>query len=197
MSTYYSIKALILVGGKSSRLGQEKGLLTINGISLVSRMQQVLSNCQLPVFLSCNSSQKGLFQSDNDVIVDEFDAIGPLGGILSAFRRDDSCDWCVVACDMPNINEASINNLLAAHRSTQITTYRSRKKKYPETTFTIYPKSMTEMFEAAVGKQNYRLQDFLKNHKTTLLSPENDQLLDNINDLNAYQNHLKRINASE
>ena len=100
----------ILVGGKSSRLGRDKALLTVEGVPLVLRVAEAVRAAAETVTLvgqPVKYSQLGL-----RVIADPLSGFGPLAGILAALE-DSSQPWnLIVACDMPNITAPFLRFLL-------------------------------------------------------------------------------------
>lgn len=102
----------ILAGGRSSRMGQDKSLLPVDGGSLVERISNVLSGLVVSVGIVGGSEahrQRGM-----RVIADDFPGYGPVGGILTALRSSRS-EWnLVVACDMPALTVGFLKELMAS-----------------------------------------------------------------------------------
>lgn len=182
MSNLSPIQALILVGGKSSRLGREKAMIDYHGEPQVAYLYHQLETLGFNTSVSCNKKQAIFFKDQFPLIVDGYDAIGPIGGILTAFNACLEHDWLVLACDMPNIRKADITFLCEQHKPALITTYKSISKPFPETTFTIYPKSVYEKLKLAVDRKQYRLQNILNNTALNLVTPQNTEVLFNVND---------------
>ncbi len=191
MSNKNNMKGLVLVGGKSRRMGQDKALLTLQGATMITHAANLLKSCHLEVFVSCNKSQKDIFQSEYSLIIDQFDNIGPIGGIYSALNHDQNCDWLVMACDMPKIDKPAIELLIQAHQTNQITTFKGDQKVFPETTITIYPKTIIGAIKYAIDHNDYRLQKLLKKHNTYFIKPSHSNLLMNVNDPITYSSLVK------
>ena len=112
------IFGLILAGGYSRRMGQDKALLDFHGKAQVEHIYGLLQKYCASVFLSKRSDQdtyKNLAYIDDS---SEFSHHGPLGGILSAMKKYPQADWLVMACDLPFISEilASIGKSFTALR---------------------------------------------------------------------------------
>lgn len=105
------VKALILAGGKSTRMGQDKAEMAYHDRPQWQHLQQLLAKNGLEVFISCREDQAGLF-ADLPVIIDSFTGLGPLGAILSAFRHDPDVAWLVLACDLPLFDGPTLGFLL-------------------------------------------------------------------------------------
>ena len=90
------MNALILIGGKSSRMGTDKGLLNYHGKPQREYLFDLAKKYCTEVYFSCRAEQQFSEQS----IIDTY-SLGPMGGILSAFDFNPNTAWLVVACDMP------------------------------------------------------------------------------------------------
>jgi molybdenum cofactor guanylyltransferase len=101
--------AWVLTGGRSRRMGTDKALIDIAGRPLVLRVAlQAIEFCDL-VSLVGDPALYG--KLGLKVIPDTFPGQGPLAGIEAALGATAS-DWnLVVACDMPALGSASIEQL--------------------------------------------------------------------------------------
>jgi len=106
----------VLIGGRSSRMGQPKHLLTDrHGMTWLERTVHLLQ----PLVTDLVLSGKGeVPESMQDLIrlPDIPGVAGPLSGILAAMRRYPSVSWLLVACDMPDIKEDAVRWLLSRRR---------------------------------------------------------------------------------
>lgn len=80
------VAAAILAGGKSTRMGQPKALLPYAGKPLIEHLlARLKSDVQLLCVVGC--PEPDLYRELSALVVaDEHEAIGPLGGILSAMH---------------------------------------------------------------------------------------------------------------
>jgi molybdopterin-guanine dinucleotide biosynthesis protein MobB len=109
------IRAGILVGGRSSRMGSPKQLLEIEGAPLMDRVLTGLGpSFSEAVFLGAGqvpSSVAGLRW-----VPDAPGLAGPLAGFLAAMRWDPEAVWLMVACDQPSIRPDAVEWLLGERR---------------------------------------------------------------------------------
>ncbi|WP_290616972.1 MULTISPECIES: molybdenum cofactor guanylyltransferase [unclassified Arsukibacterium] len=104
MSSCMQFSALILAGGKSSRMGQDKALLNLNGLNLLEHMQQLAQESgAAEVLISRN--QPGF-------IADQTQQQGPLAGILAALEHCRSSQLLVLPIDTPLLSTLSLQRLL-------------------------------------------------------------------------------------
>jgi len=102
-----SLIGIVLCGGKSSRMGQDKGMLMLGKDTWAEIAYSKLKFFSIPVYVSINKSQRFDYQKwfdESTLIEDEFHAEGPLRGILSAHRLFPEKDLMILSCDMPFMN---------------------------------------------------------------------------------------------
>jgi molybdopterin-guanine dinucleotide biosynthesis protein A len=108
--------ACVLIGGRSSRMGRPKHLITDD--SGVTWLQRIMGLLQFQVH-GIVLSGKGEVPEGLEPTIrlpDIPGLAGPLAGILSAMRWNPTASWLVVACDMPDIMEEALTWLLARRR---------------------------------------------------------------------------------
>lgn len=98
--------ALILAGGKSSRMGQDKALLNLNGQSLLEHMQQLARDSGASEVL-ISRNQPGYIADGASA-----QAQGPLSGILAALAHCRSPQLLVLPIDTPLLSVISLQRLL-------------------------------------------------------------------------------------
>lgn len=107
------LRACLLIGGRSSRMGQPKHLIRgKSGQTWVEHTTQLLEPFVEEVVLSGKGEVPGTL-SHLTRIADLPDVKGPLTGILAAMRWRPDCCWLLIACDMPNITGGALQWLLA------------------------------------------------------------------------------------
>ena len=110
--------ACILIGGRSSRMGQPKHLLKRSeggSESWLERTVRLVQPCVDGLVLS-GKGELPTALANIPRIPDIPGFSGPLTGVLSAMRWQPSMSWLVIACDMPFISETALNWLLEGRR---------------------------------------------------------------------------------
>jgi molybdopterin-guanine dinucleotide biosynthesis protein A len=127
------IKGLVLVGGKSTRMGTDKSELNYFGKPQKKHVKELLENNNLETFYSVQES------SNENEISDKFINLGPFGGICSAFQKDPNSAWFVLATDVPFVNEEIIQLLLKHRNPSKVATaIKGKFKEFVEPLITIY-----------------------------------------------------------
>ncbi|MCH9638309.1 MAG: molybdenum cofactor guanylyltransferase [Betaproteobacteria bacterium] len=148
---------LILAGGKSTRMGRDKGALIYHdGKDQVRYLHQVLASFVDQTFVSIRSTQfSDAHLQGYDVIEDARNITSPLNGILSAMDKFPEASWLVVAVDMPYISETAVQALLNV-RDPEVpaTCFSSPVKGGPDPLFAIWEVHAKAEIEALVIKQS-------------------------------------------
>jgi glutamate dehydrogenase (NADP+)/cyclic pyranopterin phosphate synthase/molybdopterin-guanine dinucleotide biosynthesis protein A len=108
--------ACVLIGGRSSRMGRPKHLLT--GSRGGTWLEDTVGLLRPLVERVVLSGQGVIPPSLQDLarITDAPGVVGPLAGILAAMRWQPEVSWLLVACDMPCLRPEALQWLLASRR---------------------------------------------------------------------------------
>ena len=129
-----AVKGLVLVGGQSTRMGQDKSNLDYFGKPQKIVAKELLESNNLETFYSVQNASEY-----DDEIHDKFLNLGPFGGICSAFQKDPNAAWFVLATDVPFVNDQIIKLLLNQRNPGKIATaIKGKGKDFPEPLITIY-----------------------------------------------------------
>ena len=116
------LNGLVLAGGKSQRMGEDKGLIDYHGMPQRDYIYRLLSQVTEKTFMSIRPDQKEEFGEEVNVIPDSITGLGPFGALISAFREDPNHAWLVVACDLPMLDRQSIGQLIEGRNPSKINT---------------------------------------------------------------------------
>jgi len=191
-----SIFGLVLAGGESRRMGRDKALLERDGKTQLAHIVELLEGCVDKVFVSTRADQnkdeeRGRFEQ----VVDRYDDLGPVAGILSALDEYPEVDWLVVACDLPNIDEATIRHLLKHSRGEQpFTAYSSSYDGLPEPLCAVYHSGCADIVRRFVDDGVNCPRKILIRSDTHLLEQPDPRALDNVNTPDDLQDSVLRAN---
>jgi molybdopterin-guanine dinucleotide biosynthesis protein A len=176
------LNGLVLAGGKSQRMGFDKGAVNLFGKEQRFHIADMLKPVCNEVFISCREDQRSQIPGDYNVLTDTFIGLGPYGAILSAFRQQPDNAWLVIACDLPLLDEDTIQHLIRQRDLSKIATaFNSPYDGFPEPLITIWePKSYPLLL--AFLSQGYSCpRKVLINSDVKLLQAENPGALTNVN----------------
>jgi molybdopterin-guanine dinucleotide biosynthesis protein A len=97
-----AVTAVVLVGGRSRRMGQDKALLVPDAADGRTLTQLVL-DALAPVCSTALLAGRALPGLDVAAVADQYSGAGPLGGVVSALAEVRTELALVAACDMPSI----------------------------------------------------------------------------------------------
>lgn len=189
------IKGLVLAGGESRRMQRDKSELVYYGTSQREHVFSLMKPYCSSVYLSCNPTQAEALIEKEHVIEDIFLKLGPMGGILSAFRSDPNAAWLTVACDLPFLSKATIQYLIAhRHPSKVATCFLDSQGLYPEPLVTIWePRAYPVLLEYL--SQGYSCpRKVLINSDVEILKAPNTQDFHNVNHPDEYEKAKKELN---
>lgn len=178
-----ALYGLVLAGGQSRRMGRDKALLVRDGQSQIRRIALLAGSVTEKLFVSARADQKDdPERSQFETIVDRYDDMGPIAGVLSAMDEYPAVDWLVIACDLPNIDEATLHYLIE-HRSAEqpFTAFRSSHDELPEPLCAIYVSGSDKLIREFVADGMVCPRKMLINSDTKLLQQPNPVALDNVN----------------
>lgn len=108
--------ALILAGGDSRRMGQDKAALVLDGKTLLERVTATMQSVFPKVIVSVRQPRSGV---ELPQVYDEQASSGPLAGLIAGLAQADTPWVFAVACDMPFVTRAVVIHLAALRNGFQ------------------------------------------------------------------------------
>lgn len=193
------LKALILAGGRSSRMGEDKSLINYHGVEQIYHIKKITESLGLDTYVSCREDQRaGLDISADKIIADRMNDLGPLGGIISSFMYAPDNAWLVIACDLPFLDKGGIEYLINnRNHAKQATAFRSTTDNWPEPLAAIWePASYSSILNfLAIGYSCPR--KVLINTRTELLELPDAKMLTNVNSPDELQSARNMLDSKE
>lgn len=106
------LSAVILAGGQSSRMGQDKGLMQYKGVPMVQHIIQAVQPItnRIHVITANTAYQKFGYP----VFPDKIPNKGPLGGIVTGLLKCETDRTIILTCDTPQIRTDDLKELMEA-----------------------------------------------------------------------------------
>ncbi len=177
--------AVIIAGGKSSRMGRDKALLPFGEFSTLAEYQyRRLSSFFDKVYISAKSNK---FDFDVMIVEDRYEVSSPLVAIVSIFETLDVSEVFVLSVDAPFISIETIEEL---YQRAKISTSDIIVAKSPygvEPLCAIYRRSVLPLTQRLLEEDNHRLQTLLNEADTTVVEFEDKMLFTNLNHPKDYE----------
>lgn len=161
---------ILLAGGKSSRMGEDKAFLKYGGLFLYQYNLKILEHFSDNLIIS--SSNTAFNQSNYLRVEDDIPGLGPIGGIYSSLKRISYKNAIVLPCDLPFITIDIIDTLIANSHGYEICIAQNMSGQ-PEPLVGIYSTSILPNMEDLIKKGKYKIRDLLSEVNTNFISFEN------------------------
>ncbi|MCZ4695386.1 molybdenum cofactor guanylyltransferase [Ancylomarina euxinus] len=164
------IVGIVLSGGKSSRMGQEKGLVKYQGKALIEYAIETLKPlCHEMVISTANDdySYLGL-----PMIADEIPDCGPIGGISTCMKAIEADIYLVISCDVPHVPTQLFVDLLAELNGNAIIPIDETGRKQP--LVACYASSASAYFHEALETGHLKMMSLLSKIHPLYIEPSID-----------------------
>jgi molybdopterin-guanine dinucleotide biosynthesis protein A len=178
------LNGLVLAGGYSTRMGQDKGMMMWHGKEQRYHLADLLGNYCTQVFISCRAAQEEEIFNSYQALPDVFVDLGPFGALLSAFSKIPDETWLILACDMPLVDVSILNHLLENRNSNAIATaFISAEDNLPEPMISIWEPASLLILQQELKAGNTSLRKVLQDKAAHLLHSPNRDVFMNVNTL--------------
>jgi len=182
------ITGIILAGGKSSRMGTDKGFLMLNDKPFVQCSIDALKPLVSEILIVSDNPDYDVFglKRINDITKNA----GPVAGICSGLEASSTAYNIILSCDIPLINSEILQKLINnIDGVSQIIQAESNGKSMP--LIALYNKDVKNIFEDFLKNDERRLHIAIKAciSKNIVLEKELESSTMNVNT----QNELKEI----
>jgi molybdopterin-guanine dinucleotide biosynthesis protein A len=148
---------IILSGGKSIRMGENKAFIEIEGVSIIERIHTLFNELFEEVIIV--TDQKGLFAKfGSKIYPDFFPERGVLGGLYTGiFYSPFYYSFCV-ACDMPFIQKSLVEYLIKNTGDEDVIVPRTKDGLQP--LHAVYSKNCLDPIKTLIEQGKYKIVDF-------------------------------------
>jgi molybdenum cofactor guanylyltransferase len=177
------VYGLVLAGGRSTRMGRDKAAIAWHGRPQIEIAWRLLSACTESAFVSVRADQAGDPLRDAlPRIVDGELGQGPIAGIAAAQAAHPDVAWLVLACDLPFLDAACLQYLLAQRQPARMATaYRSSHDALPEPLCAVWEPSSRARVQAFIAAGRHCPRKLLIEGDTALVELPDARALDNVN----------------
>jgi len=186
--------AIILAGGKSSRMGgEDKSLLPVEGKPMILSIINQLEDYFDEIIIGANDIEKYRFLN-RKVIPDIEREKGPLMGILSCLKASTNEINFITACDIPVMNIKLIQTMINLSVNVDIVMPVNDQDKH-EPLFAIYKKSVIEDTELILKNNGRRIIELLNRVKVRFVDFNAENWYQNLNRKEDYVGFIKKVES--
>jgi molybdenum cofactor guanylyltransferase len=195
MDKINDIAAVLIAGGRSSRMGTNKALLEFDGLYLAQRKLKLLQQVFSQIIVIVNDPEVAEVLEVpcyEDIISD----VGPLGGLHAATVYSPTEQFFILPCDVPFIPIALISHLLTFAPGKRIAIPFADNRNHP--LIGLYAKSYHDAIEQRILNGERAISDFVYSQNHEIVSIEHEDyyqphILQNINTHEQYLEALKLL----
>lgn len=187
-----SLHGLILAGGRSRRMGEDKGQIDYHGQPQVLWLARMLAEYCASVRVSIGPRQRELScYATVSTIIDREPDLGPAGGLISACRADPGAAWLLVAVDLPLLDRATLGALTFGRSPAHLATaFRHRDGTF-EPLCTIWEPAARDELERRLNQGDASLRRLLETSPVRVLEPPTREALRSV-DAQADRKRIRR-----
>lgn len=143
-----------MAGGKSSRMGEDKGLLELDGKCMIEHVIEAVQSLVSDIIIVSN--QEEYEQFGYTVFEDEYKDKGPMGGIYTGLKNSNTKTNFILSCDIPLITTIFLQWLLKHHEHYSITvpTINGRENHM----IGIYERSIIGKYRQSISQNELKLK---------------------------------------
>lgn len=180
------ITAILLAGGKSSRMGTDKGIVEVNGVKMIESIILAVKPVVNEIIIIANNDHYDYlgYSVYNDLIKES----GPLAGIYTGLFYSNTETNLVISCDVPFVNEGLLSYIVDNAGQCEVAVPVHNGKTEP--LCAVYSKKCLDSFNNLITNKELKMHNVLNYFLTKQifisekLSFYNSKLFTNVNSLN-------------
>jgi molybdopterin-guanine dinucleotide biosynthesis protein A len=150
---------IILAGGKSKRMGEDKSLLKFRGKTLLQRIIDEQNKILNNVYVIGKESKN--FEDAIGVKDKIFDK-GPIGGLFTAISEIRSEWYLITPCDMPFVSHTHLSKLLDHRNTGDFDAVIAESENGIEPLVAVYNRNIFNKMEENIKNKNYAVRFLFK-----------------------------------
>jgi molybdopterin-guanine dinucleotide biosynthesis protein A len=175
------MKALILAGGQSRRMGRDKATIERpDGTRQLDHLVSIALAVGTEVIVSTNTPE--IVPAGIEVLPDRHPGDGPLGALASFHARYPEQTVLLIGCDHFLLEGATLRKLLDEHQPTNpATAFPNRIDQRPEPLCAIYSPEVLAHAQPSLEAGEFCARHFLEAQPPVIIQPADPVALDNAN----------------
>ena len=191
----FDIPCVILCGGKSSRMGEDKALLPFsNSDSLTQYQYDRLKPHFKNIYLSSKTDKFSFLENKNkNLILDKEEESSPIVALESIFKTIRFSKIFIITVDTPLVKIESIKQLIENSSNYDICVAKTERT---HNLCGVFDSICKETIDNMLSKDIHKVGFLLKNMQTNYLSFEDENEFINLNDKDEYSKAISLISLA-
>ncbi|RXJ85614.1 molybdenum cofactor guanylyltransferase MobA [Arcobacter sp. CECT 8985] len=191
MKPQFDLPCVILCGGKSSRMKEDKSLLPFaNETSLAKYQYNRLKPYFKKIYLSCKNNK---FDFEADLIIEENDIYSPIVGLNTIFNKLEDDKIFIITVDTPLVQISSIKSLIDQSIGFDVTVPRTERT---HSLCGVFSSNIISLTKKMLDDDFHKVGYLLNNLNTKIIDFFNDDEFINLNKPEDYKKALTLINKA-
>jgi molybdopterin-guanine dinucleotide biosynthesis protein A len=185
------ILGVVLCGGKSIRMGTDKGLKKTGDKTWAEYIAALFIQLDIPFVVSVNAQQIKNYSEifdEEKLVIDSVTIPSALRGILSVYKRFPGKDLLPVACDLIKMDTDVMTGMINAHLNNKgydFYVYQLAGNDFAEPFAGIYTSTGLQKIYSKYKNDellNYSFQNIFDSYKTVRITTDNAEAFSNLNE---------------
>lgn len=188
---------LVVCGGISSRMGIDKGMLQYYTKPQQYRLYDMMKPFCKETLLACNKQQVPKLKPNYPYLVDmpQYERIGPMAALLSAFTKFSKKNILFIGCDYPYLKKNDLESFSKLCNTDTPVAFCNAKNNMYEPMLAWYPYSCADALMEKYEAKQYSLRIFLQQVNAEKFFPENKKSIISIDTYREYTKAYREING--
>jgi len=193
--TSNKVTAVVLAGGGSTRMGQDKALLKLGNKTMLERVVEPLQSIFENIIIVTNTPNEYKMLNNVKFINDciNIEEKNSLIGLYSGLKESETSHIFAIGCDMPFVNTELIKYMINLLKNEDVVV--PFVKGYYEPLYAIYGKGCTLEFERLIKQKWYKVTDVFKNVNVKKVIEEDINKIDSsmkcFENINTYEQYVQ------
>ncbi|WP_027418073.1 molybdenum cofactor guanylyltransferase [Crocinitomix catalasitica] len=174
-----NLTVIILAGGKSSRMGQDKGLMFYDGQPMIQYVIEIAEQLTKDILIVSNKDDYNQF--NYPVLPDIIQDKGPLAGVVTGLESSTTDLNLILTCDAPFITVEFLNWLKIRMEQFDVAIPQYENRIYPLTGY--YKRTTLPVLKRHLDQNNLRIKSVIESLNTQFIKADdfNQQNFRNLN----------------
>jgi molybdopterin-guanine dinucleotide biosynthesis protein A len=188
---YFDMPLVILCGGKSSRMGEDKSLLPFGkSASLVQYQYERLIPYFKEVYLSSKINKFDFLNTTDNIIFDDGETFSPMVALQSILQHIETPYVFILTVDTPFVTLDTINSLISSCEKYDINVAKTQKL---HNLCGVFNKSVLSFVNELISKDIHKIGLLLDNCHTNIIKFDDENEFLNLNKKEDYLKALRVI----